>query len=135
MKKKKKKKKKANRERKNQKKKKPTCWRWSPTWGVFLELISWASSSQFSPHFGEKAFWWARGENTWTPPFIFLPPHPTKHTQKKFQFPIFSPKFSIHPISSLNKHTLRVIVRVWFSTKGVCVCVIGDHTSSWDDKK
>ena len=26
------------------------------------------------------------GENTWTPPCIFLPPHPTKHTPKKFSF-------------------------------------------------
>ena len=53
----------------------------------FWKLISWAFPSQFSPHFGERTFWWAQGENTWALPFIFLHLHLTKHTQKKFFFP------------------------------------------------
>ena len=43
--------------------------------------------TQFFPHFGKKIFWLARGENIWTPPFIFLPSYPIKHTPKKFFFP------------------------------------------------
>ena len=39
--------------------------------------------TQFSLHFGEKIFWWARGENTWAPLFIFLHSYPLKHTPKK----------------------------------------------------
>ena len=42
--------------------------------------------TQFSLHFGEKTFWWARGENIQAPPFIFLSSHPTKHTLKMFCF-------------------------------------------------
>ena len=37
----------------------------------------------------ERTFWWAQRENTSAPLFIFLPPHPTKHTPKKFSFPFF----------------------------------------------
>ena len=34
-----------------------------------------------------------------------------------------------------NYGSIRVIVGVWFSMKGVCVCVVGVHTGSWDDEK
>ena len=48
--------------------------------GHFCPLRSLVFSLQFSLHFGEKTFWWVRRENTCTLQFIFLPPHPTKHT-------------------------------------------------------
>ena len=50
--------------------------------GIFYELPSFS----FLPKNGEKTFWWAQGENTWVSQFIFFPPHPTKHTLKKFSF-------------------------------------------------
>ena len=56
------------------------------TW-AFSSIKQPIFSLQFSPHFGEKTFWWARRENILGPPFIFLPLHPTKHTPKKFFFP------------------------------------------------
>ena len=60
--------------------------------GHFCSLNSLIFSLQFFLHFKKKAFWCAQEENTWTPPFIFLPPYPTKHTLKKFSFPFFSLK-------------------------------------------
>lgn len=75
--------------------------------GHFGQFILASFSSQFSLHFGEKIFWWARRENTWTPLFIFLPLYPTKHITNFFFFPIFFLKLSIHPISLSNKHILR----------------------------
>ena len=56
------------------------------TW-AFSSIKQPIFSLQFSPHFREKTFWWARRENTLGPPFIFLSLHPTKHTPKKFFFP------------------------------------------------
>ena len=47
--------------------------------GHFCPLSSLIFSLQFSLHFREKTFWWAWEENTQAPPFIFLPPHLTKH--------------------------------------------------------
>ena len=42
-------------------------------------------------------------------PTIYFPSSPPNQTHsKKVFFPIFSPKFSIYPISPSNKHTLRV---------------------------
>ena len=45
-----------------------------------------------SPILG-RTFWWVRGENTYVLPFIFFPPHTTKHTSKKFLFPFFLQSF------------------------------------------
>ena len=67
--------------------------------GHFCPLGSPIFSLQFSLHFGEKTFKWARGGNTQTPPFIFLPPHPTKYTPKKFSFP-----FSLQSFPSILFH-------------------------------
>ena len=50
--------------------------------------------TQFSPHFGEKTFWWVQGENTWTPSFILFPLYPTKYAPKKFSFLFFLQSFS-----------------------------------------
>ena len=74
--------------------------------GHFCPLSNLIFSLQFSLHFEKKTFWQARGENTRTPLFIFLPSHTTKHTPKKIFLSIFFPKFSIHPILPPNKHTL-----------------------------
>ena len=50
---------------------------------AFLSIKKKFILTQFSLHFGEKTFWWARGENTWAPLFIFLHSYPLKHTPKK----------------------------------------------------
>jgi len=63
----------------------------------------------FSPFWGEN-FLMGLGRKHMGSPFISLPPYLTKHTQKKNFLPIFSPKFSIHPILSPNKHTLKQLV-------------------------
>ena len=77
---------------------------WIANLQAFSSIKQLIFSLQFSSHFWEKTFWWTQRENTRTLPFIFLSPHPTKHTLKKFS----APKFSIHPISPSNKHTLEV---------------------------
>ena len=68
-------------------------------------------SLHFSLHFEEKIFWWAQGKNTYVRPFIFLPSHLTKQTQKSFSphflSKVFHPQFSIHIISPSNKHNLK----------------------------
>jgi len=61
-------------------------------------------SFQFSLHFGEKTFWWVKGENTWLLLFILLPPHPTKHTPKKFSFPFFFKVFHLPCFPSKKTH-------------------------------
>ena len=65
--------------------------------GHFCPLNSPIFSLQFSFHFGEKTFWYAREENTRAPS--------NQTHSKKFSFS-FSPKLSIHSISPPNKHTL-----------------------------
>ena len=52
-----------------------------------------------SLHFGKKTFQWVQRENNQAPPFIFLPPHPAKHTPKKFSFP-----FSLQSFLSILFH-------------------------------
>ena len=52
--------------------------------GIFVNKKN--HSTQFSLHLEEKTFWWIRRENTCNPQFIFLSPHLTKHTSKKFYF-------------------------------------------------
>ena len=54
--------------------------------GIFVQKKMSNFSLQFSLHFRKKSFQWAQEENTWVPPFIFLSPHSTKHTPKKFSF-------------------------------------------------
>ena len=64
--------------------------------------------SNFSPkfflHFGERTFWWARRDNIWVPPFIFLPPHPTKHTPKSFHSHFLSKIFHLSYFTSKQTH-------------------------------
>ena len=73
----------------------------------FCPLNSPIFSFQFSLHLEEKTFWWAWRENTQVHYlFSFIPTQP--NTLKKVFLPIFSPKFSIHSISPLNKHTLTI---------------------------
>ena len=86
------------------------------THGHFCPLSNLIFFLQFSLNFWEKTFWWARVKNIQTPLFIFLSPHSTKHTSKKFSFS-FSLQ-SIHPISLPNKHTLRVrLIGGWKSVR------------------
>ena len=86
---KKKKKKKRKKKRKGQltarwKRRKKIKATWRMCIWAFLLIKKKFIPIQFSLYFGKKTFWWARGENIWTPLFIFIPPHPTKHTQKSF---------------------------------------------------
>ena len=84
-----------NRERKNQKKekktttttkKKPTHWRLGGEFkGIFGSSFSLLVFSQF---WGEN-FLVGTGRKHMGPPFIFLSPHSTKHTLKKFLFLFF----------------------------------------------
>ena len=68
-----------------------------------LELFS----PQFSPYFGEKAFWWVQGENTWAYQFFFSLFPPNQTTTKNAISPIFSPQFFILPKILPNKHKLK----------------------------
>ena len=68
--------------------------------GIFGSLNSSIFPLQFSLHFGEKNFWWTRAH------ILFSFPLTQPNTLKKVFLLIFSPKFSIYPISLLNKHTL-----------------------------
>ena len=68
-------------------------WRWIPTWRVFLE--TWWENFMVSldkKHLDPIIY------------FIFSPHNQTN--SKKVSLPIFSSKFSIHPIPPPNKHTL-----------------------------
>ena len=83
---------------------KPMC---KCTW-AFLSFTYHIPPTQFSLHFGEKTFWRFRRENTWALPIFFSLPSLQPNTHQKVFISIFSPKFSIHPISSPNKHTLKL---------------------------
>ena len=84
--------------------------------GHFCLLSSPIFSIWFSLYFGEKTFWWVRGENTWTHNlFSFLPTQP--NTLKNILLPIFYQKFFIHHISPPNKHTLKGLgPNTWLNT-------------------
>ena len=69
---------------------------------VFLLFTYQISSTQFSPHFGEKTFWWTQRENTWTPPSFSSLSLPVKHFPK-----CFLSSFSLLPKIYSTKHTLR----------------------------
>ena len=58
----------------------------------------------FSLHFGDKTFWWVRGENTWVLLFIFLPLHLTKHTPKSFLLYFLSKVFHLFHFTSKQTH-------------------------------
>ena len=76
--------------------------------GIFVEKIY--PSSIFSLSWKENIL--VGGENTWillTVYFLFFPPMTQPHSKKNFSF-IFSPKFFIHFISPLNKHTLNISI-------------------------
>ena len=72
--------------------------------GIFV-IYEQIPLTDFSLYFGEKIFWWIWRENTWVPPIFFPSPPSNQIPNKKVFLFIFSPKFSIHPISPLNKHT------------------------------
>ena len=72
-------------------------------YGHFCLLNNLIFSLQFSLHFGEKTFWWAQGEDTQAPSFIFLPPYPIKHTPKSFSSHFLLKVF--HPLYFTSKQT------------------------------
>ena len=71
--------------------------------GHFRQLSNLIFSLKFSLHFGEKTFWWAQGEDTQAPSFIFLPPYPIKHTPKSFSSHFLLKVF--HPLYFTSKQT------------------------------
>ena len=79
-------------------------------WGVFCAvLVSELLPTIFSPFWREKFL--VGPEKKHLGPTIYFPSSPPNQTySKKVFFPIFSPKFSIHPISPPNKHTLKLLV-------------------------
>ena len=74
------------------------------TW-AFSSFIYQIPPTQFSLHFGENILV-GLGRKHSSPTNFFLSPPSNQTPTKKVLFPIFSPKFFIHPISPLNKHTL-----------------------------
>ena len=60
----------------------------------------------FSLHFGVTSFRWARVENAWAPPKIFLSLPPYQTTPFFIFSPIFSPNFSILPKIHPSKHSV-----------------------------
>ena len=71
--------------------------------GIFVQKWCPIFFLEFSLYFGEKSFWWVRGENTWISLLIFLPPHLTKHTSKSFPSHFLSKIF--HPPYFTSKQT------------------------------
>ena len=74
------------------------------TW-TFLSIKKKFISTQFFLHFWKKTFWQAQ-EKTPRLHHLFSFSSPNQTHSKKVFISIFSPKFSIHPISPPNKHTL-----------------------------
>ena len=104
----KKKKKKKKKEEEEEARTMPMC---KCTWAFWSaashpELFS----PQFSPYFGEKAFWWVQGENIRAYHFFSLFP-PNQTITKNAIFPLFFPQFSILLKIPPNKHTLKVRIQ------------------------
>ena len=76
----------------------------------FCPLSSFIFSFQFSPHFGEKTFWWVRGENTEALQFIFFSPTQPNTLQKSlnsyFLFKVFHPPY----FTSKQKHPVSILL-------------------------
>ena len=105
----KKKKKKAGNIPKKEKKKceeKQRGWKWNCMWA-----FSSKSNAQFSPsifsQFWRKFFLVSSGRKHLDPTIYFSSFSPNQIYSKKIFLLIFSPKFSIQPISPSNKYTLR----------------------------
>ena len=85
----------------------------------FLPLV-------FSPFWGEN-FLVGSGRKRLNP-IIYFPFSLSNQTHSKKVFlPIFFPKFSIHPISSLNKHTLKMTT--FYSSQVHCWILSAYHNS------
>ena len=92
---------------KEKKKKKLTRWRWNLTGEVFLKAhFTSFLIFVFSSFWGEN-FLVGPGRKHLDPIIYFPSTIPNQVHSKKVFLSIFSPKFSIHLISPLNKHTLR----------------------------
>ena len=88
-------------------KRKQGIWR-SPAHGHFCHLPIKLPPTQFSRHFGEKIFWWARKIKTQALQSFFPLPIPTKHPPKSFPSSFSLLIFFILPKIHSTKHTLRV---------------------------
>ena len=75
---------------------------------VILSFMHKTPPTLFFLHFGETSFRWARVENAWAPPKIFLSLPPYQTTTFLIFFPIFSPNFSILPKIHPSKHSVNV---------------------------
>ena len=74
----------------------------------FCPLSSLIFSLQFSLHSREKNFLVGPGRKHMDPTIYFPSSSPNQTHSKKVFLLIFSSKFSLHPISHPNKHTLKV---------------------------
>ena len=109
-----KKKKKRQRYCPKEKREEKKMWRLDEThvqvhMSIFVNQEKMYTPPSFFPILGRKHFGGGPREKT-LGPHHFLPSPPSNQTPtKKVFLPIFSSKFSIHPISSLNKHTLNLL--------------------------
>ena len=74
--------------------------------GYFWKFILWASPLSFLSILERKLFGGSKKKHL-SPTIYFHSFSPNQIHFKKVFFPIFSSKFSIHPISHPNKHTLK----------------------------
>ena len=80
---------------------------------AFLSIKKKFIPIQFSLHFREKAFWWSQRKHMG--PTIYFPSFPPNQTHsKKVFFPIFPSKIFIHSVSPPSKHTLKVVILLFF---------------------
>ena len=76
-------------------------------------------------HFGEKHFWWVRGENTQDPPHFFFTPSSNQTPIKTTFSSLFSLKFSILFKISPNKHTLSLTGLFFYFSTIFTSCIMG----------
>ena len=91
--------------------------------GIFV------NQEKIHPHSVFSLFWRenilvGQGRKYLGPTIYFPSSSPNQTHSKKIFLPIFSPKFSINPVSPLNKHTLR------FNSKVVVLGVFVDYTKT-----
>ena len=105
-KKKKKKKKKRKKKKKKKKRRQRPRGRKKKQWRRTISSLIF--SLQFSLHSWEKNFLVGPGRKHMDPIIYFPSSSPNQTHSKKIFLLIFSSKFSLHPISHPNKHTLKV---------------------------
>ena len=95
---------KLTRKKSKEKKKKPTCWRWSPTWGVFLEAhFMNFPLLVFSPKWGENFLVGPKRKYP-DPTIYFSSPPPNQTLQKGFSSHFISKIFYLPYFTSKQTH-------------------------------